>query len=201
MKILDRIRPCRCSIALLGALFLSVPVAHADTDTISTFTLTGDLSPGQASLLGFVTINTTTGAIDLINLSPGALPFSSEVDPTDYDPIILDNAGGPIEFGAFWDTDFGSFYGGYDIVLPVDTLVGYTGGPICSAANICPGGYNGTSSRWLFEIGSNDFDDGQMLLDPLDTYITPEPPGFILLATGAVGLFLVIRRRTLPACK
>jgi hypothetical protein len=198
MKILDRIRPCRCSIALLGAIFLSVPVAHADT--ISTFTLTGDLSPGQASLLGFVTIDTTTGAIDLIDLSPGAIPVHSE-GPLDYDPFVYGGAGWPIEFGASWDTDFGSFFGGYDIVLPVDSLVGYTGGPICSDANICPGGYNGLSSRGLFDIGSHDFDDGQMVLDPLDTYITPEPSGFILLATGAAGLLLVIRRRTLPACK
>jgi len=158
---------------------------------------------------GTVTINTVTGAIVsenieikdvwipdlghvLINyhfagpissVNQGSDPYSST--PEYYSEI----SGTATPTSAGVDNAGTSFY----LTLPVSSLVGYTGGPLCTISLIPCGGdyttlYTGESDEnFYFELGGD--------LTP-DTPV-PEPSTLLLLATGMVGVAGTARRRIL----
>jgi hypothetical protein len=118
-------------------------------------------------------INTTTGVISQVNLT---------VDGTDYNILYHQfsgelNPGEPItivEIDTLPDFDLG-----FDLSLPLSSLIGYGGGPVCSSSNDF--GY----------CGSPEFQQGQIInyltsgtLEPQSTAITPEPFTFALFGTG-----------------
>jgi len=134
---------------------------------------------------GTITIDTTTGTVDDINLAFAGDPGGAEEIGTAWD-VFGTPPNAFVEIEESWSYS-DAFYG-VDIVLPVDTLVGYAGGSICTKAQPCwDGAYSGFQygDSQLFSFASGDLDDA------------PEPSSLILFGTGALGLVGFFRRRQL----
>jgi hypothetical protein len=185
----ERYLPMRFSrfLQILAAiLFLPTLAAHADTVTNFDFTGTYDLGNVPYTASGTVAIDTTTGAVQTIDL--GFPTLSSEAVVAD---TSSQSYGPPLNFTEIGETWLGqpgiNYFAAITLDIPVATLVGYTGGNICSLDNPCA-----DPSTLTLGIGDNDFVDGT--LSP-----TPEPSSWILVATGALAMVGVLRGRLLRA--
>jgi hypothetical protein len=171
---------------LAGVLLLTLP-GYADQVTV--FDLTTVYQPPQpqqpnGTASGTVTIDTTTGVVEAIDLSFAGEPGS--VSPS----TLWDVYGTPpnafVEINESWITPKNAFYD-VEIVLPVDTLVGYAGGSICIKAAPC---YSDSFSGFSSGISQlESYSSGQL------TPITPEPTSLILFGTGISGLVVIFRRK------
>ena len=158
------------------------PIAHANPLTTFDLSTTFPGSFGAAS--GTVTINPTTGAVNSINFSFTGQPASATEIGSGVD-LLGSGASGLVELDEQFSTPGNGFYS-VDIVLPVNTLVGYTGGPICSTSNPCTGG---VVSGFAYGItGNQPYTSGTLSA-------TPEPASILLVSTGVVGLLAILRRR------
>jgi hypothetical protein len=164
---------------LAAALFLPAFAAHADT--ITGFVLTSSLASGT------VQIDTTTGVVESIDLTSPAVQSGDTFAYTYYDA------------GEDGITEIAEGYfppepanGEIEIIiyLPVNTLVGYDGGAICSLDNPC----DPTSPHPVISFGNHSGEAVDGTLSP-----TPEPSSLTLLATGVVGIAGVARRKLLRA--
>jgi len=180
---------------LLSLLCLVFPAAHADT--ILTFALTGDFAPvdgepfGLGSPYGDIVIDTTTGTVVSFYVAYTENFAERAINPESF--LNLPTPESPfLEFATQW-------YPGYDplgqptivdIFVPVDTLVGYMGGPVCSDANPCSDYISSNGQLPHLEV---NFADGQLTLAQ-----TPEPSSLVLLSTAALGLAGALRRKLLP---
>jgi hypothetical protein len=163
---------------------------NAFADEIKTFDLVttistppSDAPPGPLDASGTVTVDTTTGVIDAIDLS-----FAPAAAST-FTPFTQSGATGPAPDNFVYINESWSSGDGYydvSIVLPVDTLAGYAGGLICSTENPCPNGETsgfsfGDSEEYAYTSGSLE--------------LSPEPSSLILMFTGALGMCVVLRRK------
>lgn len=172
------------SALLAAGLLLALPV-YADQVTV--FSLITNYPPPQAqqpdgTASGTVTIDTTTGVIEAIDLS-----FAGEPSIT-FSSTLWDVFGNPpdsfVELGESWTTPQNGFY---DVVidLPVATLVGYAGGSICTAANPCP---DGAFSGFTYgDSAITSYTSGD--LSPV-----PEPASWTLLGAAVLGSVGMLRR-------
>jgi hypothetical protein len=170
--------------ALAGVLLLALP---AFADQVTVFDLTTVYQPPQpqqpnGTAFGTVTIDTTTGVVEAIDLSFAGEPASASTG------TLWDVYGTPpnafVEINESWIPLDG--YYDIEIVLPVDTLVGYTGGSICTKAAPC---YDGSFSGFSYGISQlASYSSGQ--LTP-----TPEPASLILFGTGIPGLVVILCRK------
>lgn len=172
--------------AVVSAVLLLAPHGYADQVTV--FSLTTVYQPPQAqqpdgTASGTITIDTTTGTVEAINLSFAGEPGSAS--PT----MLWDVHGTPpkafVEINESWNSPQDAFYD-VEIALPVDTLVGYAGGSICTTAEPCYGGSTSGFSWGNSEMES--YSAGQ--LTP-----TPEPATLTLFATGVLGLIVLLFRK------
>jgi hypothetical protein len=136
----------------------SVGAAKADTITTFavsvTFVSSGAGSCPGCTLRGYIVINTTTGAIFSENVTMTTWPFSNL--------ITFTSRGAPFPFVEYdnlltilqiFDNWFSPTNNMLQLVLPVrDTLVGYTGGPLCSQVVKCP---NQPSVPWWSGVWTN----------------------------------------------
>src|ERR1035441_10562911 len=150
----------------------------------------GPTLPGVSDASGSIVIDTTTGVVDAIDLS-----FANTTDPSD-PPITAVFPWGPAPYNFVGITEIWLPLDGdgiYDmqIWLPVVSLVGYTGGPICSTEDPCYGGplWGNTESRYAF-----GYSDGYVF-NSGDLEPSPEPSSLILALTGALGIAAVMRRK------
>lgn len=189
----------------LAVLCLSTLAAHADT--LTTFNFSGEYNASYHTgyAHGQVTINTTTGTLESIDLEqPWVNGYYESTDPIDgrfgY-PV------GPADHPFFtiferWGNTTETF-AEYGLVLNTSTLVGYTGGDLCSLSVVCiPPGYDEGSrffTNVLFGKNSNQpfyFNFAELTpYSTVETSPTPEPSSLALLGTGVLGVMGVIRRR------
>jgi hypothetical protein len=159
--------------AALGLLALVVlkPV-RADI-----FQASGTFSDGS-SLTGTVTIDTTTGTVTAENLMVGLSlgPFSINIQQSVEQSLYVEIQSTPVQ-SAY---DFAMF-------LPTSTLVGYSGGSICSFNEGC-----------VYYVDSQPYVDDSDLISlngenilragTLTSVTTPEPSSLFLLGTFLLGL-------------
>lgn len=172
------------TVVVAGVLLLALP-AYADQVTV--FNLTTVYQPLQpqqpdGTASGTVTIDTTTGVVEAIDLSFAGEPASASTG-TLWD-VYGTSPNAFVEINEAW-TLLDAYYD-VEIVLPVDTLVGYAGGSICTKATPC---YDNSFSSFSWGIsGPSSYSSGQ--LTP-----TPEPASLILFGTGIPGLVVILRRK------
>ena len=132
-----------------------------------------------ADLTGTITIDTVLGKVTAVDLSlsaPGS--FSTTV-------VGLQGPGGS-GFYSFLTTS-GPFTPPYlSFSFPVTTLVGYTGGALCTATSSCGGQYSGYE-----QPGGSTIPFQSVTLTPE----VPEPVSAVLAGGGLFALGVLRRRR------
>lgn len=179
-------RVTKYAIVLGVAIFcLGLSPVHADT----VFDVTGTFSNG-ATLSGTVTINTASFSQGITSLD---LTISTIGSSFSY---VQDQFGFFVVYFADTTTTSGNTLPELDLIFPVGTLFGYSGGDLCSTNDGCAFGsvtsYTNTSNQ------TYNLKDGYVSYGGFTT-ATPEPGTLVLLASGLAGLVLLSRKRPAAA--
>jgi hypothetical protein len=171
---------------LAAAILATSLIAHADT--LSTFDLNATtVSGGSAS--GTIILDATTGlftSADITVMTQGSQFLFNGV------PI-------PNQVSSFATVTFvkDSLNNAFYLSLPVSSLIGYTGGKLCSALLYCGNSMVTFPSEFFANMTgplSSDFvEAGALTL--ASSAPTPEPSSIALLATGLLGAAHLTRRR------
>jgi hypothetical protein len=172
-----------CLRRRLLIIFIATSTLLARADTV--FDFSGQSMFGPSS--GTITINTSTGLVTDVAVQVGF-----------FDYTILDhqfsgflNPGEPISIIQM-DT-FPDFDQGFDLGLPLDSLIGYDGGLVCSSSNEV-GGYC-FSPVFTHGVQTDQLISGY--LEPqISSAATPELSTFALLGTGILVLAGAVRRKS-----
>jgi len=185
MKLINQVSQTRRAaklsvLALLFSTSLVVASSAARADTVfNVNAVISDIPNGPYdgdAILGTVTINTTSGAVDAIDLYSPTSAF-----PTITNVYTLDACPGP-NCVVFYDNGFDQ-YG----ELALGNTVGYTGGALGSASYI---------ALTITDI----YGTANVAYDVTGNVVAPEPGSLSLLALGMSGLlFVLYRRRLLPS--
>lgn len=163
-------------LGLLLVFFCGVSIDHAQADTITTFTASGTFNSGSL-LTGTITIDTTVGSVQSLNLdvsAPDSLTFN--VFTGGYS-----NFPGNGDYSIYAQTSGGGTYPYLVLVLGTSSLVDFHGGAFGSNSYSVPGNYH--SGIGLSASLGDNLANGT--LTPV-----PEAPS---LATACGGSLLVIR--------
>jgi hypothetical protein len=173
---------------LAAAILATSLIAHADT--LSTFDLNATtVSGGSAS--GTVTLDATIGlftSADITVVTQGA-------------HFLFNGVPAPNQVSSFATVTFvkDSLDNQFILSLPVSSLIGYTGGGLCSVLLHCGNSMVSVPSQFSANMTgpfSSDFvEAGTLTL--ASSAPTPEPSSIALLATGLLGAVHLTHRRRL----
>jgi hypothetical protein len=168
--------------------FLAASTLYAKADTV--FDVTGYM-PTYGTVSGTVTINTVTGAVDDADIFLGVIEFNQNLYNYSYF-----NEG-------FWFTQItvdqntpSPVPPEFDTELPIESLIGFTGGQLCSTDYPGPGGPSSDCGSIVIEKGGlvvGVLEYGA--LEPATPSSVPEPSTLALFATGLLGLAGASRRK------
>lgn len=162
---------------------LSAVGGHAWANTINQFNFSSTLTNGYTAQ-GLVSIDITDGQIvtSYFTLAQNGVTDATFAQ-TDYSQSTYG-----VYLAEFQDAvhDYT-----YELLLPNASLVGYTGGSVCTTTHTCLGYPSG-----VFLPNGSDAVAVSGTLSP--TAPTPEPGSFLLLGSGLLAGFALSRWRTAP---
>jgi len=200
--------------ALLAVAFLC-PTCHADTFNLQSGFFTGAGADIDVFANGRITINTVTGVVTEADftLDDG---FDPVVDFDSSDETIAQFLD-PGLFGilTYHIEILNSDGASLELVLPVHSLIGYTGGPICNEVDprtglACKEVSFQVINPAKFDLLSGVAFEGSLTLPlvtppptspPTSPSPIPEPSSVLLLSTGALGALGTARRGALAKTK
>lgn len=171
---------------LKAALFLMLsPLVVCSNALADTLTLSGTLV-NNGAFRGMVSFNPTSGVFTGANFDAveGSTTYLFDSSPTSqFNPEV------GVFVGEFSDGLGDIFY----LDLPGTNLIGYVGGLVCSQIHVCQGAQEAfAGGLTLDSTYSFVIQNGLAMMSIPDA---PEPPSFLLTATGALLLVGVWRRR------
>ena len=182
----------------IGFLFVAVLlfVATAGATPITFFLEDGTFASG-ATMSGTVVIDTATGSFVSADLT-----YTLGGSSVTFDQAFYAQGTIPALYGLHFPVTYGGVVDGpgnplasppvvdeFDPFLPVASLVGYTGGPLCTyVSDYCGGGIGSTYYGRINFPGDDEMYTGSLVS-------TPEPSGFTLTFTGAALCAFVVLGR------
>jgi hypothetical protein len=167
----------------VSVLFLSTLAAHADPTTTLNLNGTYVWNSQDYTTTGTVTFNPDTGTLLDANLSFGNWEGGSTTGFLS-GFSLLNGATYPVDINEAWNLNLNQYEAPViDLLLPVNSLVGYSGGSLCTLANQC----QGESSTFFALNQAGSFTDGTLSL-PGTLSPTPEPSSVTLLVAGALAM-------------
>jgi hypothetical protein len=149
--------------------------------SITTFVATGVTQSGS-TLSGDIVIDTTTGSVSSLSLTMSSpLSFTANT----FNSFVSGPASGYFVIRA----DNGTTFPFIDLDIPTTTLVGYTGGSLCTVGSTCPNGIS-FSEASTSNATTSGFVSGSL------TEASPEPASLALVGSAMLGLAAWRRRRS-----
>jgi len=177
----------RTGISLIAAFVLTA-TARA---TPLTFSLENGTFGSGATMSGTVVIDTVSGSLVSADLTYTLGGSSVTFDRAFFAQGII-----PALYNVYFPLTYGGVVDGpedplanppvvdeFDLLLPVPSLVGYTGGSICTYSSYYCGG--GVFSEYYGRVNFVG-NDGMATGNLVPFTVTPEPSGFALTLTGTV---------------